>query len=166
MPLLTVEEIIKEKLAFVPDTAWQTKILTYKNEQMYYLNTYLKISETNDPVEIEDESKWTGMARLLLAEVTAYNLIIHKAIETTGGTETSSTGAGSKIVKKGKADVVEAEFEVAKAEDGRTIALKTSALLPVLKENICRYAQTLGIFLPGYCGEESVDIPAFLIKEF
>ncbi len=163
MPLQSVEDIIKQKLSFVPQTGWETKIETYKHEQMYYLNEFLIISETGDETVIEDEANWIGMKRLLLAEITTYQLIINKVISTTGGAAGETTGSGSKMIKKAKADVVDAEFEYAKADDGRTIAMKTEALLPELKANVCRYAKTLNINLPGYCPEERGDLPPFQI---
>lgn len=167
MALQSVKEIVNQKLYFIADTpAFDQLIETYQHEQMYYLNTYLFISPDNIPTEIENETSWEGMNRLLLAEITAYQLILNKVIKTTGGAEGDKPGAGARMLKKGEAKPVSAEFEYAKAEDGRTVAMKMEKLLPELKANICRFSQAVNIILPGYCPKEKGTPPPFFVVEF
>lgn len=157
MALKAVYDMVLNRLSFIPLTGWETKVGDFQLEQQYYLDTFLQKGE-KDPVEdVEDEANWKGMERILLAEITAYQLLTVEIIKTLGGDAESNTsvGAASKMIKSAKADVVEAEFEYAKADDGRTLALKAKELIPELKANVCRYGQSLGFYLPGYCD----DIP-------
>ena len=153
MALKSVDIMVKNRLSFVPQTGWETLISDFETEQMYYLDIYLKKSEKDPPEDIEDEDNWVGVERLLLAEITTYQVLTQEIVKTIGGDADASTkvGAGSKKIKSAKADVVEAEFEYAKSEDGQTLALKCRELIPVLEQSICRYAQALGFYLPGYC---------------
>lgn len=150
MALQNVDTMVKNRLSFVPQTGWETLIEQFKIEQMYYLNTYLK----KEAADIEDEDKWLGVERILLAEITTYELLTREITKTIGGDASdteSSVGSGSKMIKSAKADVVEAEFEYAKADDGRTLSVKATQLVGELKESICRYSQALGFYLPGFC---------------
>lgn len=152
MALKSVDVMVRNRLQFVPAGEWEELIEDFETEQMYYLNTYL--DPKKEPADIEDESKWLGVERLLLAECTTYELLTRQIMTTLGGDAAdseSSPGSNSKMVKSAKADVVEAEFEYAKAEDGRTLAVKASQLVVELRDSICRYAQALGFYLPGFC---------------
>lgn len=165
MPLKTIDEMVKNRLAFIPSTEWQTDIDDFRIEQSYYLSTYVDLGiENPTDTQIEDEANWTGRNKILLAEVVTYQLLVKKIVETMGGDENSSVGSGSKMIKSAKADVVEAEFEYAKADDGRTLATKVSSLIDELKENICRYSQALGFYLPGFCKDiPEPTLPAFQV---
>lgn len=157
MPLSDVDTLVKERLSFVPQTGWETKIESYRLQQCYFLE---KWSGLVGETEIENPANYTGLKRMLVVELIIYNMIVEKVITTTGGsTDTSAPGEGSKRIKKGKADVVEAEFDYAKAEDGTTIAMKTEQLIPELKENICRYSRTIGWAIPGFCKDGKKGIP-------
>jgi len=165
MALQSVYEMVLNRLKFVPLTGWETNIEAFETEQMYYLNAFL---QNKTDAEVEDEANWTGVERILLAELTTYQLLIKEIIKTVGGDAevSSKPGAGNRLIKKGKADVVEAEFEYAKAEDGRTLAVKAAQLISELKNSICRYASALDLYLPGYCsGGDDADVPAFLVYE-
>lgn len=158
--------MVKNRLAFIPSTDWQDSIDDFRIEQSYYLSTYVTLSISGDPTdaEIEDEANWTGKNKILLANVTAYQLLVKKIVETIGGSESSSTGSGTKMIKSAKADVVEAEFEYAKADDGRTLAMKVTSLISTLENEICRMSQALGFYLPGYCKDiPEVIPPSFLV---
>ena len=130
---------------------------------MYYLlQKYLNIADA----DVEEDATYTGLKRMLVKELVVYNMIVEKAITTTGGSSsTSAPGSGSKRIKKGKADVVEAEFDYAKASDGTTIALETEKLIPELKNNIYTYSRTLGFSIPGFGPEKKLDKPAFITFE-
>lgn len=65
-----------------------------------------------------------------------------------GGVGAVSAGAGAKRIKKAKADVVEAEFDYAKASDGGTLTTKSDTIMGTLKNKICEYAATLQVRLP------------------
>lgn len=163
MPLKAVYDMVINRLAFVPQTGWEENIDDFKTEQMYYLDQFIDITG-----DIEDEANWTGMNRILLAELTTYQTLIKEIVGVVGGdgSETSTPGSGTKMIKKGKADVVEAEFEYSKADDGRTLSVKANQLVGELKQSICRYATSMGIHLPGYCPDEDVDPqPPFIIVE-
>lgn len=167
MALKSVDIMVKNRLSFVPQTGWEILIEDFKTEQMYYLDTYLKKTEKNPPEDVEEEDNWVGVERLLLAEVTTYQLLTKEIVKNLGGDVANSTkvAAGSKKIKSAKADVVEAEFEYAKSEDGQTLALKCSQLIPVLEQSICRYAQALHFYLPGYCKNipTTKPKPAFIV---
>lgn len=159
MALQSIEDLVKERLSFVPATGWENKIESYKLQMYYYLQKYLQVEDAD--VEVDDT--YTGLKKMLVKELVVYNMIVEKAITTTGGsTSTSVPGEGTKRIKKAKADVVEAEFEYGKASDGTSIALQTEKLIPELKKNICSYARTLGFGLPEFCPDKKYLKPAFL----
>jgi len=169
MALKTIDEMVKNRLAFIPQTDWVTSIDDFRIEQSYYLSQFIEIGDGSEAV-IEDESNWTGMNKILLAEITSYQLLKKEMVEVVGGEgedgENITPGSGSKMIKKAKADVVEAEFEYSKSEDGRTLAVKAKELLFELKNSVCRYSISMGIHLPGYCPEEDVNPqPPFIIVE-
>lgn len=157
MPLQSVDALVKEKLSFVPQTGWETKIESYRLQQCYFLAKWSGYETEGD---IEDPDNYTGLKRMLVSELVVYNMIIEKVITTTGGSsDTSAPGEGSKRITKGKADVVEAEFDYAKSSEGTTIALKTEQLIPELKANICRYSRTIGWAIPGFCDKPKTGKP-------
>ncbi len=157
MALKEVIELVKNRLPFVPSSgALDTKIEDFKLEQYYFLQPWTKIPD----VDVETDSEYKGILRMLVAELVTYQLIIRKVIENMGGEDGELAEAG-KHIKKGKADVVEAEFEYSKASDGNELLLKTEALLPELKLNICQYSCTLGYNLP-MCGKTKSEPIPFL----
>ena len=159
MALQSVEDLVKERLAFIPATGWETKIESYKLQMYYFLQKYLNIADA----DVELDATYTGLKRMLVKELVVYNMIMEKAITTTGGSSsTSAPGEGSKRIKKAKADVVEAEFDYAKASDGTSIAMEAEKLIPELKKNICSYSRTLGFGLPEFCPDKKLLKPAFL----
>jgi len=162
MALQTVEQLVKERLSFIPATGWETKIESYKLQMYYFLQKYLQVADA----DVENDAIYTGLKRMLVKELVVYNMIVEKVITTTGGSSsTSAPGEGTKRIKKGKADVVEAEFEYGKASDGTSIAMETEKLIPELKANICSFSRTLGIILPGFCPDRKLDKPPFITFE-
>lgn len=159
MALQSVEDLVKERLSFIPATGWETKIESYKLQMYYFLQKYLQVVDA----DVELDATYTGLKRMLVKELVVYNMIVEKAITTTGGSSsTSAPGEGTKRIKKAKADVVEAEFEYGKASDGTSIALEAEKLIPELKLNIFSYSRTLGFSIPGFGPEKKLLKPAFL----
>ena len=92
MALGTVDELVKEKLSFVPATGWETKIESYRLQQCYFLQKWSGLSDT----EVEDEANYVGLKKMLVSELVVYQMIIEKVITTTGGSSSTSTpGEGS-----------------------------------------------------------------------
>ncbi len=150
MALKSVLELVKNKLPYLPaDTSKDDLINDYKIEQYYFLQPYLNTAAAN----LENDNHYIGIARLLIVELVVYNMIVNKVLLNMEGSQ-GAAATGSKKIKKGKADVGEAEFEYANAADGNTLLMKTESLLPQVKQNICHYAATLKISLP-MCVPES-----------
>lgn len=159
MALGTVEAMVKERLSFVPVTGWESKIESYKLQMYYFLQRYLQIADA----DVENDAVYTGLKRMLVVELVVYNLIINKIITTIGGSSsTSTTGEGTKRLIKAVADVVEADFEYAKASDGNTFAIETEKLIPELIKNINAYSRTLGFGLPEFAPTIKLDKPPFM----
>lgn len=148
MALKAVLELVKNRLPFMPlDGSCDEKAEDFKLEQYYYLQSYCNISDA----DVEEDSSYTGLKRMLVADLVAYYLIVREVVKITGG-EDGGAATGSKHIKKGKADVVEAEFEYSKASDGNTIAMETKKLVEELRIGICTKAQTIGFHLEVFCG--------------
>lgn len=144
MALGTVLELVIIRLPFIPtDNSLDPTIESFKEEQMWFLQKFTGLADG----DVLDESKYTGLLRVLLADLTAYEMVVRKAIETTGGVD-GSAPASTKILTKGAAGPAEAEFDIAKAQDGVTIALKGEKLLPELLRSICTNSAVLNYALP------------------
>lgn len=157
MALKTVIELVKNRLPFLPtDTSLDEKIEDFKLEQYYFLQKWTKIEDVN----VESDASYTGTLRILVAELTTYNMLVRKVLENMGGVNGEAASSG-KHLKSGKADVVEAEFEYAKATDGNELLVKTDSLISELKVSICNYAYSLGYPLP-MCGQKKNVPPPFV----
>lgn len=159
MALHSIQTMVKNRLPFLTSVE-EIKIEQYTLEQFYYLQKWtMKV----DP-DLEDESTYSGMQKMLIAELVSYKLMEKKVVENVGGKD-GGAAEGAKKIKKGKADVVEAEFEYGKASDGTFLGMSASELLSNIASQACEYAQTLGYTLPmcqklGLCGP--YDVPPFL----
>ncbi|HOZ81947.1 MAG TPA: hypothetical protein PLJ18_11525 [Niabella sp.] len=144
MAIGTVIQLVKERLPFIPnDNTYDARIESLKLEVYYALQHCTKLTDA----EVEDDSKYTGLRRFLVARYVCYLLIYNKIIEVVGGVG-GSAPSGNKRIKKGKADVVEAEFDYAKASDGTTLTMEATNLMNGLLKEICSYASTLKCSLP------------------
>lgn len=147
MALQTVENLVRGWLPFLPpitvNPTIDQKLIDYKINTYYYLQSYLGIADA----DVEVDNTYQGVKRLLVAAVEAYDLLNNKVLENIGGTSTTPPSGGKRI-KKAKADVVEAEFDYAKASDGNSLITKADTIMANLKAKICEYAATLNIRLP------------------
>jgi len=155
----TVVEMVRNRLPFL--TAGDTvdeMINDYKQDVYYYLQPWSRILDD----VVEDDSSYTGLKRVLVAEITAYNIVTRKIMVEMGGVNGSEASAGKRL-KKAKADVVEAEFEYAKANDGGVLATDMNSLATELRNNVWNYAIGLGWYLPDCPKRMPVAIPGFQV---
>lgn len=152
MPLLPVLGLVKEYLPFLNDGTQDTKINSRITQVQYFLQKYFKISDA----DIEDESKYTGLQNILVAKISAYELLNTKSVELAAGDATAGTTPETTFLKKAQADVVEAEFDQFDVKKSATLAKSAAQLMADLLTEICSIAQTLGISLP-YCAQIDYD---------
>jgi hypothetical protein len=139
MPLPTLETMIGDRVPFLSDTPSDLdKIASKKTEAFYFLQKAL--GKTDE--DVEDESKYTAMEKLLIADFTAYELIQKEVVNKTIGTGSS----GGKTIKRVKAADVETEFMF--PDKGASTTLTVDTLLKNLKDSICQKATQLDIFIP------------------
>ncbi len=153
---MLINEIVATKLPFIDlnNASLLEKVNNTKWEVLYLLQSYL--GKAAD--EVENENTYTAQQKILVGTYIAYNLLINKAIEVTGGNATTQSAATNRVLTKAKADAVESEFTVLKASDGANIALTGEKLLATLKTELCNTAKMLQIQLPICdCGEPSVQ---------
>lgn len=163
MALQSILEMVKNRLPFLPASSLDATISQYIFEQFYYLQKWTLLSNA----DVEDESKYSGLQKMLVAELCSYSLLERKAIENVGGSQ-GAAPEGAKRIKKGKADVVEAEFDYGKASDGNFFGGTSEALMGEFAKKACEYAATLEYTLPlcqklGLC--PVMDVPPFLAFE-
>ena len=144
MPL-TIKDIIQNRLPFVDFT--NTVIDTRFDKIIMEVQYTLQIPLQKEDTDVEIELNYTQREIILIGVYSAYLALFRKSITTLAGDSETSEQASAKTLKKAKADVVEAEFQVSKASDGSNIQLDTNTLLALLKEEICDTAALLGIKL-------------------
>jgi len=161
MALPTLIQMVKNNLPFLPtDNSKDAVIQQYIIEAMYYLQPWTLLSNT----DVEDESKYSSLQKMLIAQLVGCNLITNQALLNVGGAGGGS-GTGAKRIKKGKADVVEAEFDYGKADDGSFLGLSAEKFLNNCKMKACEYAATLNYSLPMCNCGKVYDTPAFIAFE-
>lgn len=161
MALPTLLIMVKNNLPFLPtDNSKDAIIEQYIMEAQYYLQKWTLLSNT----DVEDESKYSSLQKMLIVQLVCCNLISNQALANVGGVNGSS-GTGAKRIKKGKADVVEAEFDYGKADDGSFLGLSAKDLLAKCKDKACEYAATLQYSLPMCTCGQVYDTPAFIVFE-
>lgn len=136
----TIIDIVKQKLPFlVPadDVVVELEIV----QSFYALQKYLVKTDA----EVEIETNYTTLQKMLVAYYTAYNLVNRKALVSLGGSNGNAPET-NQIIKKVKADVVETEFQDTNGEN--TLILDTETILSGLKSLVCQTATTLNIRLP------------------
>lgn len=159
MALEPITQLVKNRLPFL-GTAHEAKIVAFTSEAFYFFQTYLKKPDE----EVETEATYKPLERMLIADYVAYNLLVNKAIETTGGTD--GEAPTTKMVKRTKADVVETEFMTVKASDGTLIQIDAEKLIAQLQRDLCNKAYTLGVYLP-MCGvpkSPGINVP-FIVPQ-
>ena len=158
MPLSPVLDLVKERLPFIPASALNAVVGSYEIQQYFFLQSFTEIPD----VDVENPAQYTGLLRMLVAELISYNFLIREVVKNTGG-EAGAAPTASTVVIEGEAGPVKGKFEVIKASDGNALLMQAKNLLPVIKEQICIYAITLEFTDFPYCEDEVSDvIPAFL----
>ena len=153
MALKPILDLVKNRLPFL-SASDDVLVNDFITETYYYLQSYL----AKPDADVETEASYTGLQRMLIADMTAYDLVKRKAIQTTGGT--AGAAPETKILKRAKADVTEAEFVVTTARDGSLIQISTTDFLATLKEAICHKASALLLTLPLCAQDAAGDEPA------
>jgi len=97
---------------------------------------------------------------MLVSELTSYQILERKVIENLAGEDGTAANAAQNVTK-GKADVVEAEFEYSKSSDGNKLLLKTDELMRQILISICSYAEVLGYCLPMCTIKTTIVKPPF-----
>lgn len=146
MALLPVLGLVKEYLPFLNDGTQDAKIESRITQVQYFLQKYFKIADA----DIEDQTKYTGLQNILVAKVSAYELLNTKSVELAAGNATTGTTPETTFLKKAQADVVEAEFDQFDIKKSATLAKSSAQLMSDLLTEICSISQTLGVSLP-YC---------------
>lgn len=111
-------------------------------------NTFILLQNSlkKDDLQVFDETTYTNQESLLVVYYTSYNLIMQKVLENVGGIAGQTT-VGNLFTKKKKADVLELEYDVVKAEYGASLAMKTTDLLDSYKTKLCSVARALNVKL-------------------
>lgn len=161
MALQSIPDSVRAKLPFLDanTTGTDTIINQIKTEQYYYLSPYTKLTGS----DIEDDSKYAGLQILLVTEMVCVEFLKKETLKNVAGTA-GAAGTGAKRISKGKADVVEAEFEYGKAADGNFLGATAEELLLQHTRKACEYAKMLKYSLPLCIGvlDMPFDTPPFL----
>lgn len=135
-----IKDLVYEKARFLTEADLplvESEILQTK----YALQPYLDKSD----VEVEADTSYTELQKMLIAYYTAYQLTVRRAGD-------NLTGEGGEVptleapIKKLKADVVETEFSELGGQN--RLVLDTNSLLESLKKLVCETAMTLKLRLP------------------
>ena len=164
MALQNILGMVRSRLPFLAVGApIDTVINNFITEQFYYLQKWTLLSDT----DVEDETKYSAIQKMLVAELVCVELINKKVIEDVAGAG-GAAGTAGKQLKRGKADVVEAEFQYGKSSDGTFMGKTAEQLEKDHAQKACEYAATLDYSLPmcallGLC--RVYDTPAFIAYE-
>jgi len=151
--------MVKDRLPYLSDPSNDPII-----ERQRVMICYLIQSETgkSDAADVETESNYTAYQNMLIAAMVCYQLLKNKIVLNMAGDGTSgSSGGGSKVLKRAKADVVEAEFQIIKASDGSSFLMASDAFMADLLLEICGMARKLSYSIP-WCVCDDPVIPAFV----
>jgi hypothetical protein len=158
MALQSVDQMVKDMLPYLNNVSFTPVI-----ERNRIVVVYLMQSQTGkNDVEVEAESNYTGIQNILFSKMTVYEMIKSKSIQTLGGDGTTGSSGGSKILKRAKADVTEAEFVVVKSADGSLIQMSVTDYMTLLVTEVCALARSLS-YTVYYCTCEADIIPPFII---
>lgn len=152
----TFLQLVKQRLAFLGDTD-DTMVTNFIEEQRYLLQSAFGFDNT----QVDDEAEYSAIQKMLIADLSAIEIIDRRIIQNMEGTE-GAAATGSKRLKKGVADVVEAEFSYLKASDGTALLMQAEQVHANLKEKACGRAGQLGIKL-AFCRSKPVR-PPFTVK--
>lgn len=164
MAVQNILGMVRSRMVYLPVSATiDTEIGNFTIEQFYYLQKWTILDDN----EVEDESKYKALQKMLVAELVCIELLSKKTLSNIAGENGGEATAGKRI-KRGKADVVEAEFDYAKYSDGTFLGKTAEQLISDHAKKACEYAATLGYNLPmcaelGLC--QVYDTPAFISYE-
>lgn len=146
--LAEINILIRDRLAFLEESPSNDALIERQKAVTFaHLQGQTKLA---DEVAYDDSS-YTGILRLLVVDLTSYRLLERKIKE--------SVSDGGKRLKKAKADVVETEFDYAKASDGNVFMKSASGVMDDLKESIAGYCAILKYILPGFRDEKGGFVP-------
>lgn len=143
MALPSVLEIVKKELPYLTsndDVDISTSICLSQWELQVYLN--------KEDIDVETESSYTNRENILVGYFTAYNMICQKVLLNMEGNIETGTSTSNKVLKRAKADAVEAEFTVGKASDGTQLLMTAESIKNGLAKKTCQIAASLNITLP------------------
>jgi hypothetical protein len=113
--------------------------------------------------EVEDEINYTNTQKLLIAYFTAYNVNNREALINIAG-QNGNAPTLSRLIKKAKADVTEAEFESPSSEN--SFILSVEKIASELKMLVCQTARSLGIRLPMCANDNLKKTIAIGLKKY
>lgn len=168
MALQNILTMVKLKLPFLPDGSTlipnlgltvDDKLNSSIFEQYYYLQGFTKLIDA----DVDTEANYNNLQKMLITELVCYYSISDKALVNVAGTNGASGTAGKRI-KKGKADVVEAEFDYGKSSDGTFLGMTTEQLMMKFAQRACEIAALLKYNLPlcealGFCKAKAHPMP-------
>lgn len=160
MAIASINEMVHQRLSCLNNTTDNTLIDSITIQQFYFMQGQTLKTDA----DVETESNYKPLEKILFAALVSYNMLKKRIMENMAGSGGSSTVTPGKIVKKAKADVVEAEFEIPKASDGIFLNMNATQVLAELVKEICSTAYMLHYCIPEICEEYPADvIPPFKV---
>lgn len=160
MAIGSVNQMVHDRLPFTSPAGNDAIIERWRVQMCYLMQDQTQKSDA----AVETEIGYKALENMLFAGMVAYQLINNKIVLTLAGNGVSG-GGGAKILTKGKADVVEAEFTVSKAIDGAMLQMDTETFLDRLCLELSGMAQGMGYRVP-FCNCMTTDVrPPFIVVE-
>lgn len=160
MAIGSINDMVHQRLSYLNNTTDNTIIDSWTIQQFYFLQGQTEKSDA----DVETESNYKPIQKMLFAALVSYKMLLKRITENMAGSAGSSVVTPGKVIKKAKADVVEAEFEVPKAKDGVFLQLDASELLDQLKAEVCSISYMLHYTIPEICDNYPIDvIPPFKV---
>ena len=148
MALAEINDLIYDRLPFLENNAANTALIERQKAVTF---AHLQGQTLLGDDEAYNDASYAGVNRLLVVDLTSYRILERKIKE--------SVQDGGKRIKKVKADVVETEFDYAKAGDGNGFIKQAASILDDLKESISGYCAILKYSLPGFREEKGGFVP-------
>lgn len=158
MAIASVKQMVNDRLPYTTPTAFDVVIERTRVQMTYLLQEQTEKSNA----DVEAEANYTALQNMLFAAMVSFQMVKSKVMLTMAGDGT--TGPQNKILKKAKADVVEAEFMTVKSADGSLIQMETTKFLEILLQEVCSLSGQLNYYL-AWCGQELDVIPAFIVGD-
>ncbi len=147
----TISELIVKRLEKYGPS--DNIVASCKLEAIYVLQKALGKTEV---VDVEDESNYEGLEKIIIADVAAYKILKVFVTSLMVGDSGGNIDDGSRI-KKGSVGQNSAlvEFDYVNSEDGNNLLMGSKDLLSCLAENVCISAKALCIRVPGFCEKKT-----------